>query len=73
MDNKRIEILLEEIKGDVKLVLEGHGVIRNEMHQMEQRLSEKIDDTASAVKFIAQKVNIIEKKLDDHTRQPAHI
>ena len=71
-EKERFEILLEEVRDGVKLVAEGHGTIRSGMRQMEQRLTEKIDENTSAIKFVATKVNTIEKKLDEHMRQPAH-
>jgi hypothetical protein len=39
---ERFEILLEEIKGKVQLVLEGHDTIRSEMKQMENRIREDV-------------------------------
>jgi len=59
----KVEVLLEEIRGNVKLSLEGHDVLRNEMHQMESRLTEKIQENSSAIKFVANKVNVIEKSV----------
>ena len=71
-ENNKTEILLEEIRSDVKLALEGHAVIRNELQQMEGRLTEKIKENKSAIKFVAGKVNNIDKKLDRHIHSPAH-
>ncbi|MFH1541804.1 MAG: hypothetical protein ABIE84_01795 [bacterium] len=74
---RRMEILLEEIRSDVKLTLEGHdvlrselkqaitesqSVLRSEMRQMGQSLKNEIKVTGMA---------IIEK-LDEHIKQPAH-
>ena len=71
-ESNKIEILLEEIRKDVKATLEGHDVIRNELQQMEGRLTEKIEENKSAIKFVATKVNNIDKKLDQHIQIPAH-
>jgi hypothetical protein len=71
-ESNRTEILLEEIKSDMKLALEGHAVIRNSLQQMEGRLTEKIEENKSAIKFVAAKINNIEKKLDQHIQLPAH-
>ena len=71
-EKERFEILLEEIKGDIKGVAEGHETIRSEMRQMEQRLAEKIDENTSAIKFVVDKVNKIDQKLDKHISLPAH-
>ena len=70
--SNKTDILLEEIRDDVKLALEGHSVIRNELQQMEGRLTEKIEENKSAIKFVAGKVNSIDKKLDHHIKLPTH-
>jgi len=72
-EENKMRVLLEEIRGDVKLALEGHDGLRNEMRQMEGRLTEKIEENKVAIKFVAGKVNDIDKKLDAHIKQPAHV
>jgi len=81
---ERFEILLEEIRGDVKLALEGHDTLRSEMRQMEERLSNKIGagDQALDAKidsvYLSLKNEIrvtglaITDKIDEHIKQPAH-
>jgi archaellum component FlaC len=73
MDNKRVEILLEEIKSNVKLALEGHDILRNEIRESHKELKQEIGDLKSALEYVAKKVDLIDKKLDAHIRQPAHI
>ncbi|MDI6731238.1 MAG: hypothetical protein QME05_01480 [Candidatus Margulisbacteria bacterium] len=73
MVKDKIEILLEEIRNDVKLALEGHDIIRREMHEKFSELKLEVDMVKGAVEYVAKKVNMIEKKLDDHIRQPAHV
>ena len=66
-------IKIEQVASDVKAVAEGHGVIRKEIQQMEGRLAEKIEENNSAIKFVTNKVSHIDKKLDEHIHQPAHV
>lgn len=72
-EKEKFEILLEEVRDGVKLVAEGHHVIRSEMRQMKEELIEKIEENTSAIKFVADKVNDIGQKLDEHIRLPAHV
>ena len=62
---ERFEILLEEIKGKVQLVLEGHDVTRSEMKQMESRIRDdvKIDNLR-----LEGKINGLDKKVDVNAR-----
>lgn len=53
-EKERFEILLEEVRDGVKLVAEGHGTIRSEMRQMEERLTEKIEENNGAIKWVAK-------------------
>ena len=73
---EKFETLLEEIRSDVKLSLEGHDTLRSEMRQMEGRLTEKIEENESAIKFVAKqlgdKIDNVDKKLDVHMRQPTN-
>ena len=70
---ERFEILLEEIKADVKLSLAGQEGLRNEIRTFRGELNDKTDIVESAVKFIANKVNSIDAKLTEHINQPVHI
>lgn len=71
---ERFELLLEEIRDNVKTVAEGHEVIRLEMRRMEGRLTEKIEGNKSAVKFAAKqlggKIDKVDEKLEEHVRVP---
>jgi peptidoglycan hydrolase CwlO-like protein len=63
---ERFEILLEEIKGDVKLVLEGHGALDKKIDDVRDLIKEvdaKVDDTGKAVKDLA-------KTLREHVSLP---
>lgn len=70
---EKFEILLEEIRRDVKLSLEGHQVIRNEIKDFRSEINEKVDIIGSAGRYTSNKVNEIDKKLTEHICQPAHI
>lgn len=72
-DSNRVEVLLEAIKSDVKLALEGHDILRNEIKASHNELKQEINDVKSAVEYVAKKVNLIDQKLDAHMRQPAHV
>ena len=75
-EKERFEMLLEEVRDGVKLVAEGHEIIRSEMKQMEERLSEKISFVDDKLGFVAKelggKIDKVEHKLDEHLRQPVH-
>ena len=61
IEKERFEVLLEEIKGGVKVVADGHGVIRNEMKRMEERLTEKISFVDGKVDFLAADVRALKQ------------
>ena len=51
--------MIEGLRGDVKAVAEGHGVIRSEMKQMKTELLEKIEEI---VKTMAKHANEMKDK-----------
>ena len=80
---ERFELLLEEIKDNVKQVAEGHEVIRHEMREMKSELKEDIKEVNDKLVFVAkelggkigengQKIDEVKDKLDVHMKQPAH-
>ena len=83
----QLGVMIESIDNKVKAVSEGHEIIRSEMQQMEQRLSERIEDNSLKIGAISKKldsvhtslkneINItamaINDKLDEHIKQPSH-
>jgi len=72
----QIAVMIEKVGSDVKAVAEGHQVIRSEMAQMEERLTEKIKENSSAIKWIAKdlgdKIDKVARTLDEHVKLPAH-
>lgn len=63
------KILLEEIKDQVKLVLEGHSILDKKIEDLKELVREveiKVEDTREAVKEIG-------RQLKEHMRLPAHV
>ena len=69
---ERFELLLEEIKGDIKGVAEGHHVIRREMQEMKTGLMSEIDLVKGALRIVAKDVSEMKVTLDEHVKLPAH-
>jgi len=57
MEKDHLEVLLEDIRGKFDLVLEGHDVLRKEIRDSHQELSERIS-------FVDFKVEALNKKID---------
>lgn len=79
-DKERIEILLEEIRGSVKAIAEGHEVLGNRIDRLDNKLTDqisfadkKVDFLAQDVKDIKKIVNRIDQRLEEHICQPAHL
>ncbi len=68
----QIAVMIEKVGSDVKTVAEGHQVIRREMQEMRGELMSEIDFVKSALKVVSDKVNKIDRTLDEHVRLPAH-
>jgi len=62
MQKDNLEILLEDIRGKFDLVLEGHEVLRKEIKDTRDDLSEKI-------KFVDFKVETISEELKDTRKE----
>lgn len=69
----QIAVMIEKVGSDVKAVAEGHQVIRREMQEMRGELLFEINFVKSALKTVAEKVNKIDKTLDEHVKLPAHV
>src|SRR3990167_7460510 len=65
-------VVLEQVASDVKAVAEGHAVIRSEMQRGFEEDKEQIKLVDDKVTFVSDKVNIIDRKLDEHIKLPAH-
>jgi|GEM_PF-2557845 hypothetical protein len=67
---ERFEILLEEIRGDVKLVLEGHGVLDKRIDSVKQDLGEKMESVKSEILISVDKeIEKAEKSLKQEINQ----
>jgi hypothetical protein len=63
-EKERFEVLLEEIRGDVKLVLEGHDVLNKKIDGVKRELKEEIGIVSSRVDSVGSRVDSVSKKLD---------
>jgi chromosome segregation ATPase len=63
MEKDHFEILLEEMKGQFNLVLEGHDTIRHEIQEKIQCVCEKIDVNSFAIKGLEKRIDGVEGKL----------
>jgi len=65
---KKIQILFEEIKGDVKAIAEGHSVLLNGINRVDDRLEEFRAE-------VNQNFQALSRDLKEHIQQtvpPAH-
>ena len=68
-EKERFEVLLEEIKSDVKAVLDGHAVLYkklDDVKEMVKAVDIKVEDTQKAVSAISRQLN-------EHIHLPAHV
>ncbi len=63
MEEKHLEILLEDISGKFDLVLEGHGVLRHEIQRTREELNEKIDLNTTMIKALNEKIDGVDQRL----------
>ena len=63
MKKDHFEVLLEEMKGQFTLVLEGHDAIRQEIQETRQELNEKIEMNSFAIKGLEKRIDGVEDSL----------
>jgi len=63
MKKDHFEVLLEEMKGQINLVLEGHDAIRHEIQETRQELNEKIEMNSFAIKGLEKRIDGVEDRL----------
>jgi len=51
VEDKYLDILMEEMNSKFELVLEGHQVLRSDIRRVEETLSEKIDENSARIKI----------------------
>ena len=66
MEKDNLEILLEDIRGKFDLVLEGHEVLRKEIQDPRQELSEKTDFVDFKLEALNRKVDAVAADLSAH-------
>jgi hypothetical protein len=75
-EKERFEILLEEVRDNVKLVAEGHSTIRREMQEMKTELKADIKEVNNKLEFVARelggKIDKVDRTLEEHVKLPAH-
>lgn len=59
----QIGTMLEGLRGDVKAVAEGHGVIRSEMKQMKAELLEKFEENKAEIRWVAKDLKEVKEKV----------
>ena len=69
LNKEHFEILLEDIRSDVKLALEGHQTLRNELRNVKEELKDKIE---KAERNLGDKIDAVKTALDYHIKLPVH-
>ncbi len=57
MKKENLEVILEDISSKFNLVLEGHEVLRSEIHELGRKSDERFD-------LVDFKIDILNKKID---------
>ncbi|MDI6731045.1 MAG: hypothetical protein QME05_00500 [Candidatus Margulisbacteria bacterium] len=70
-EKNRVEVLLEEIRSDVKAIAEGHSVLNNKIDNLEITLTNKINDVVLAVKMNSKDIKELKVAVQQHVRMPA--
>jgi len=65
MKKKHLEILLEDMRDDIKLVLEGQQVLRNEIIRTREELREEIKLNTVRLEVLIDRVDSVEKNLSN--------
>jgi chromosome segregation ATPase len=65
MEERHVEILLEDIRGKFDLVLEGHDVLRHEIQRTRVELHEKIDLNTMKIEALNEKIDTVDQRLSE--------
>ena len=65
MEKDHLEILLEDMCGNVKLVLEGHEVLRHEIQDLARETRERFEVVDLKFEALNTKIDTVDKKLSD--------
>ena len=79
-ERARFEMLLEEIRDQVKLLAEGQSAIHSGMERMKEHLSGKINSLDLKIdrvhSSLKNELNVtymaLNEKIEDHVKQPSH-
>jgi hypothetical protein len=64
MKKEHFEILLEDIKGTVQLVLEGHDVLRHQICEVQQNQRENFEHLSMLIHGVNKRVDAVDMKID---------
>ena len=68
MKKDHLEILLEDIRGKVDLVLEGHDALHKEIRDTREELCEKVNSVDFKVETLNSKIDAVASDLTAHRR-----
>jgi hypothetical protein len=64
MEQRYMEVLLEEIRGKFDLILEGHDSLHAKMDEYRRESNEKHDLTAFKIQVMADQIHNLDTKID---------
>ena len=65
MEKDHLEILLEDMRGNFKLVLEGHTVLRHDIQELSRKTEERFEVVDLKFEALNTKIDAVDKKLSD--------
>ncbi len=68
MEQRHLEILLEDMRGKFELVLEGHQVLRSEIQQSRAESKERDDHLLFLIRTLNGKIDAVGADLAAHRR-----
>jgi hypothetical protein len=63
LEKDHLEILLEDIRGNFDLVLEGHEVLRSEIREVREKSNSRHEHTAFLIETLNDKIDNVETSL----------
>jgi hypothetical protein len=73
---KKVQIMFEQIKSDVKAIAEGHSFLHDKIVSVEDKMDKRFDEVLTIIKKQSETLSEIKYDLRGHIRQsapPAHI
>ena len=65
---KKVQIMFEEIKSNVKAIAEGHSFLHNKIDNIEGKMDNKFDEVLMIIKKQSETLNEIKYGLKQHIR-----